>query len=221
MALVASTIGRGVARGVGRGRLADIGPVREGNAAVAQTRPAGRVVGDDQMVEQLDVEQPTGGERLGGQVHVVRRRRRVAARVVVGDDDAGGVHANGEPEKLADAHERGGDVAGVDDLGRDDRVLRAQREDRQSLGLALAEHRLQGGEGVLWRSDAGGQLGDAMPGRAVLIDGREAVERRPGRAGPGVDDAGAIAHRSSSPTGLRPRSAMASGFRWHALQNHE
>ena len=42
----------------------------EGDAAVAQ-RDVG-VVADHEVVEQVDVEQPAGGERLGGQVQVVR-----------------------------------------------------------------------------------------------------------------------------------------------------
>ena len=74
----------------------------EGDAAVAQRDV--RVVADDEVVEQADVEQPAGGERLGGQVQVVRRRRRVAARVVVDEDHARGV----EPDRVADTARRRG-----------------------------------------------------------------------------------------------------------------
>jgi hypothetical protein len=42
----------------------------EGHAAVAQADPG--VVADDDMVEQLDVEEPAGGEGLGREVEVVR-----------------------------------------------------------------------------------------------------------------------------------------------------
>ena len=64
------------ARPVQRRARRGAGPV-EGDAAVAQ-RDVG-VVADDEVVEQVDVQQPAGGQRLGGQVQVVRRRRRVAA----------------------------------------------------------------------------------------------------------------------------------------------
>ncbi len=42
----------------------------EGDAAIAERDE--RVVSDDEMVEQVDVEQSAGGQRLGRQVEVVR-----------------------------------------------------------------------------------------------------------------------------------------------------
>ena len=52
------------------------------------------------------VEQPAGGDRLGGQVEIVRARRRVARRVVVDEDDARRVLADRVAEELADADQR-------------------------------------------------------------------------------------------------------------------
>ena len=50
---------------------------------------------DDEVVEQVDVEEPAGGQRLGGEVEIVGRRRRVAARVVVDEDQARRVEPDG------------------------------------------------------------------------------------------------------------------------------
>ena len=67
--------GRSVAR-AGSPR-ATVGPTGR-DAAVAQRDV--RVVADDEVVEQLDVEQAARRERLGGQVQVVGRGRRIARR---------------------------------------------------------------------------------------------------------------------------------------------
>ncbi len=93
----------------------------EGHPAVPQRHV--RVVADDQVVEQRDVEEPAGGERLGRQVEVVRGWRRVARGVVVDEDDARGVEPDRVPEELADAHQRRADVALVD--GRDPQDVRS------------------------------------------------------------------------------------------------
>ena len=58
----------------------------ERDTAVAERHE--RRVPDDEVVEQVDVEEPPGGERLRGQVQVVRAGGRVATRVVVDEDDA-------------------------------------------------------------------------------------------------------------------------------------
>ena len=116
-------------------RAAALRPI-EGDAAVAQRDV--RVVADHQVVEQGDVEQPAGGQRLGGQVQVVGRRRRVAGRVVVDEDDAGGVEPDRVAEQLADAHQRRADVALVDRRDPQDVVLRVEHHDPQLLALEAA-----------------------------------------------------------------------------------
>src|SRR6476646_7916261 len=61
----------------------DLGPV-ERHAAVAQRDV--RVVADDQVIEQLDVEKPPRGKCLGRQVKVIRGGGRVARWMVVDED---------------------------------------------------------------------------------------------------------------------------------------
>ena len=137
--------GRGLAAGCGAGsragraaQSAARAPCRpvERDAAVAQ-RDVG-VVADDEVVEQLDVEQAAGGERLGGQVEVVRRRRRVARRMVVDEDDAGRVEPDRVAEELADPDQRRRHVALVDRRDAQDVVLRVEHHDPQLLALEPA-----------------------------------------------------------------------------------
>jgi hypothetical protein len=59
-------------------------------------------VADHEVVQHVDVQQAAGGERLGGEVQVVRRWRRVARRVVVDEDHARRVQADRVAEQLAD-----------------------------------------------------------------------------------------------------------------------
>ena len=55
---------------------------------------------DHEVVKKLDVEEPAGGERLGGQVQVVGGRSRVAARVVMDEDHARGIEPDGVAKEL-------------------------------------------------------------------------------------------------------------------------
>ena len=125
--------GRRAAQSAARARVAR--PV-ERHAPVAQRDV--RVVADDEVVEQLDVEQPAGRQRLGGQVEVVRRRRRVARRVVVDEDDAGRVEPDRVAEELADPDQRRRHVALVDGRHAQDVVLRVEHHDPQLLALEPA-----------------------------------------------------------------------------------
>ena len=81
----------------------------ERDAAVAE-RDIG-IVADHQVVEDIDVEQAAGGQRLRGQVEIVGRWRRVARRVVVDEDDARGVEADRVAKQLPNADQRRADVA--------------------------------------------------------------------------------------------------------------
>ena len=54
---------------VGGGREAPLPRAIEGHAAIPERDP--RVVADHQVVEDIDVEQAAGGDRLGGEVQVV------------------------------------------------------------------------------------------------------------------------------------------------------
>ena len=105
----------------------------ERDAAIAERHE--RRVPDHDVVEQVDVEEPPGGERLGRQVEVVRAGRRVATRVVVDEDDARRIRADSVAEELADADEGGGDVALVDGHHLQDDVLRVQEDHAQLLPL--------------------------------------------------------------------------------------
>ena len=113
----------------------DLGPV-ERHAAVAQRDV--RVVADDQVIEQLDVEEPPRRERLGRQVEVVRGGCRVARRMVVDEDHAGRIEPDRVAEELPDTDERRADVALVD--GRDPQhvVLRVEQHDPQLLAFEAA-----------------------------------------------------------------------------------
>ena len=113
-------------------RVAAVGPV-EGHAPVAQRDV--RVVADDQVVEQLDVEQTARGEGLGRQVEVVRGGRRVARRMVVDQDHARRVEPDGVAEELADTHQRRADVALVDRRDAQDVVLGVEHHDPQLLAF--------------------------------------------------------------------------------------
>jgi hypothetical protein len=81
----------------------------EAHASISKTNPA--LPADDDVIKQIDVEQPAGGEGLGRQVEIIRRGRWVAARVVVDDDDDPCVVPHCLSEELADPDERRGDVA--------------------------------------------------------------------------------------------------------------
>ena len=93
---------------------------------------------DDQVVEDLDVEEAPGGERLGRQVQVVRRRGRVARRVVVDQDDASRVEPDRVAEQLTDTNQRRGHVALVDRRDAQDVVLRVEHDHAQLLALETA-----------------------------------------------------------------------------------
>ena len=92
-------------------RGAEAGTARpiERDSAIAERHE--RRVPDHDMVEQVDVEQAPGGERLRRQVQVVRAGGRIATGMVVDEDDARRVRADSVPEELAHADEGGGDVA--------------------------------------------------------------------------------------------------------------
>jgi hypothetical protein len=62
------------------------GPV-EGDPPVAQ-RDIG-IVADDQVVEQVDVQQPPGRQRLGREVEVVRAWRGIAPNEIGGKTSPG------------------------------------------------------------------------------------------------------------------------------------
>ena len=91
-----------------RAHTVGAGPV-ERDTAIAERHE--RRVPDHDMVEQVDVEQAPGGERLRRQVQVVRAGGRIATGMVVDEDDARRVRADSVPEELAHADEGGGDVA--------------------------------------------------------------------------------------------------------------
>ena len=191
----------------------------EGDAAVAQ-RHVG-VVADDEVVEQADVEQPAGGEGLGRQVQVVGRRRRVARRVVVDEDDARRVEPDRVAEELADADERGADVALVDGRDAQHVVLRVEQHDAQLLALepahledqpvrdvARAADRPAAGRPVgqqpsaeLERGDQLGRTGLADPGQA-----RELEVRGPGEAGQAVVAGQDVRGQVDRGSAARPRS---------------
>jgi excisionase family DNA binding protein len=59
----------------------------EGDAAIPQRDPC--IVADDEVVEQVDVEKATGGQRLCRQVKIVGRRRRVGPCEVSGETNLG------------------------------------------------------------------------------------------------------------------------------------
>ena len=123
----------------------------EGHAAVAQRHPG--VVADHHVVEDVDVEQPPGGDRLGGEVEVVGARRRVAGRVVVAQDDAGGVEPDGVAEQLPHPHQRRGDVAHVDRRHALDDVLRVEAQHPELLALEAAHLEEQAVRDVARRPD--------------------------------------------------------------------
>src|SRR5204863_348163 len=58
----------------------------ERHAPVAERDPG--VVADHDVVQDVEVQEPSRGDRLGGEVEILRRRRRVARGVVVDEDDA-------------------------------------------------------------------------------------------------------------------------------------
>ena len=93
------------------------------------------------MVEQVDVEEPAGGERLGGQVEVVGARRRVAGGVVVDEDHRRRALADRIAEELSDANEGGAHVPLVDGDDPEDGVLRREEDDPQLLSLELTHLR--------------------------------------------------------------------------------
>ncbi len=93
---------------------------------------------DHEVVEEVDVEQPPGGQRLGGQVEVVRAGGRVAARVVVDEDDPAGVQAHGVTEELADPDEARRHVALIDGRDPKDHVLRVEQDRPKLLVLEPA-----------------------------------------------------------------------------------
>ena len=72
------------------------------------------VMADDEMVEHGHVQQPASGDRLRGQVEVIRARCRIPGRMVVDQDDARRVLPDGVAKQLADANQRRRDVPSVD-----------------------------------------------------------------------------------------------------------
>src|SRR3954453_16903371 len=76
----------------------------ERHAPVAERDPG--VVADHDVVQDVEVQEPSRGDRLGGEVEILRRRRRVARGVVVDEDDARSVEPDGVPEQLPDPDER-------------------------------------------------------------------------------------------------------------------
>ena len=176
---------------------------------------------DDEVVEQGDVEQPAGGERLRGQVQVVGRRRRVAARVVVDEDDARRVEPDRVAEQLADPDQRRADVALVDRRDAQDVVLRVEEDDAQLLALEAAHLEDEPVGDVARAADrpaAGRPVGEQPPtelerrhelGGLRRADARDAGQlelARAGEAGQPVVRASASAARS---TADRPRVAAA------------
>ena len=192
----------------------------EGHAAVAQRHV--RVVADDEVVEQVDVEQAAGRERLGREVQVVRGRRRVARRVVVDEDHARRVEPDGVPEQLADPDERRRHVALVDGRDAQDDVLRvrgsrpaapraragpsggrAGRRRRAASGWSSgrpASRRAVAGR-ARTRPTSCAALAAPMPGHGLQLD-----VRRPGEAGQAVVARRGRRSRRRPPTGPRPRS---------------
>ena len=121
---------------------------------------------DDEVVEQVDVEQAAGGEGLGRQVQVVGRRRRVARGVVVDHDHARGVEPDRVAEELADADERGADVALVDRRDAQDVVLRVEHHDAQLLAFQpthLEDQPVGDIAGPADRPATGGPVGQQSP----------------------------------------------------------
>src|SRR5207247_11428892 len=75
----------------------------EGHPSIAQRHV--RVMADHEVVEQVDVEQATGSQRLGRQVQVVGRGRRVARWMVVDEDRSRRVEPDRVAIELADAYQ--------------------------------------------------------------------------------------------------------------------
>ncbi len=121
-----------------RGRPAARAGLRaiEGDAPVAQRHE--RVVPDDEVVEQLDVQQPAGRQRRRGQVEIVRGGCRVAAWMVMHEDDSRCIESDGIAIQLPHPHERRADVALVDRGDPQDVVLRVEQDDAELLALQAA-----------------------------------------------------------------------------------
>ncbi len=150
----------------------------------AQARPS--AAADDQVVEQLDVEEPARLGQLGRDPQVLAGRRRIAARMVVGHDDRGSARANGVPIDLTDADGRSGEVAAVDGALRRDHVLRVEQQHPQLLTLERA-HRVDERLGDVCRCADQPRVGRPASGepRSDLDRGRQArggSRRDPGEA---------------------------------------
>ena len=104
------------------------------------------------MVQHRDVEQAPGGDRLGGEVEVIRTRVDVARWVVVDEDQGRRVAADRFAEQLAHPDEGARDVALVDPLLRDDAGLRVQQQDVELLTFEAPELDDQPLSDVAWTS---------------------------------------------------------------------
>jgi hypothetical protein len=89
------------------------------------------------VVEDVDVQQASGGDRLGGEVEIVGRRRGVLRLVAVREDHATRVQADGVPEQLAHPNHLGRHVALGDHGGVDHVVSRVERQDPRLLAVAV------------------------------------------------------------------------------------
>src|SRR3954471_8782617 len=108
----------------------------EGDAPVAERDPG--VVTDHDVIQDVEVQEPSRRDRLGGEVEVLRRGRGVARGVVVDEDDARSVEPDGVPEQLPDPDERRRDVADVDAGHALHDVLGVEAEEPQLLALEPA-----------------------------------------------------------------------------------
>ncbi len=121
---------------------------------------------DDDVIEQLDVEEAAGRQRLGGEVEIVGRGSRVARRVVVDEDGPRRVDPDGVAEELADPDERGGDVPLVDRHDLEDGVLGVEEHHPQLLALQVTHERHEPVGDVPrgpHRPAAGGPVGQEPP----------------------------------------------------------
>jgi hypothetical protein len=108
----------------------------EGDTAIPKRHP--RVLADHEVVQHVDVEEPSGRERLRRQVKVVRRGGGVPRWVVVDQDHARRAPADGVPEELANAHEARAHIALVDRHDAEHDVLRVEQHDSQLLAFEAA-----------------------------------------------------------------------------------